>query len=432
MAATTGGVSAVQATNTAANGIGVAGNSVAGSGGVGVAGNGNATDGIGVRATGFVAVDASSLTAGGTGVRGNASGVDSVGVIGSTSGSGQAAGVHGLASNTALAGVLGTHLAGTGQVFGVVGRTQSTSGVGVVGNATAIAAANGVGVSGNSQGTGAGAAGVIGSGPLKGVRGTATSVNGVGVQGENLSSTGGRANAGVVGTASSADAIGVVGSSPATSGAGIGVAGTSVGATGIGVLGSGLGASGIGVQGSGVIGISSIGTLTVAGNAQVSGVVSAAAVVAGTKSFRIDHPLDPGNKYLVHSCVESDERRNVYDGTVRLGAGGTATVQLPDWFEALNGDVRYQLTPLGAPMPDLHVSAEVADGRFGIAGGAPGKSVSWMLTGVRRDAYAAANPLEVVVAKRGAEKGRYLHPELFGADRRRSIDALTIPERAAG
>ena len=36
------------------------------------------------------------------------------------------------------------------------------------------------------------------------------------------------------------------------------------------------------------------------------------------------------------------------------------------------------------------------------------------------------------MAKRGAEKGRYLHPEAFGADRGRSIDALTIPEGVAG
>ena len=31
-------------------------------------------------------------------------------------------------------------------------------------------------------------------------------------------------------------------------------------------------------------------------------------------SFKIDHPLDPANKYLSHSFVESPDMKNVYDG----------------------------------------------------------------------------------------------------------------------
>jgi hypothetical protein len=53
-------------------------------------------------------------------------------------------------------------------------------------------------------------------------------------------------------------------------------------------------------------------------------------------SFRIDHPLDPANKYLAHSFVESPETLNVYDGVVGLDARGKAQVDLPDWFEVLN------------------------------------------------------------------------------------------------
>ncbi len=427
VATTATGVAAIEADNTGPGGIGVAGNAVDGANGIGVAANGSQSNGIGVRASGFVGVDAASFTPGGTGVRGNGVGADSIGVSGSTSGSGQAVGVQGLASSTALAGVLGTHLAGSGQVFGVVGKTASTGGVGVVGNATAAGASNGVGVSGNSQGSGAGAAGVVGSSGLLGVRGVASSVNGVGVHGENLTPTGGSANVGVVGTVASAGAIGVLGTSPATTGAGIGVVGTSIGASGIGVLGTGLGASGIGVQGSGAIGVSSIGTLTVAGNAQVSGAVSAAAIVAGVKNFKIDHPLDPANRYLTHACVESDAHRNLYDGTVELGADGGARVALPDWFEALNGDIRYQLTAIGVAMPGLHVARAVEGNAFEVAGGAPRGTVSWQLSGVRRDACARSNPVVVDEAKPGAERGRYLHPEAFGVDPARSIAALAIP-----
>src|SRR5919197_2426169 len=52
-------------------------------------------------------------------------------------------------------------------------------------------------------------------------------------------------------------------------------------------------------------------------------------------SFKIDHPLDPENKYLYHSFVESPDMKNVYDGVVVLDAAGEALVPLPDWFEAL-------------------------------------------------------------------------------------------------
>ena len=33
---------------------------------------------------------------------------------------------------------------------------------------------------------------------------------------------------------------------------------------------------------------------------------------SGVKAFRIDHPLDPENKYLLHYCAEGPEPLNVY------------------------------------------------------------------------------------------------------------------------
>ena len=145
-----------------------------------------------------------------------------------------------------------------------------------------------------------------------------------------------------------------------------------------------------------------------------SGQLCAQNVCAAVKNFHIDHPLDPQNQYLYHSCVESDERKNVYDGVSTLDARGEAVVELPDWFEALNRDFRYQLTAIGAPAPNLYVAREVRDGSFAIAGGKPGMKVSWQVTGVRQDAYALANPLEVEVEKPESERGLYLYPEVFG------------------
>lgn len=71
-------------------------------------------------------------------------------------------------------------------------------------------------------------------------------------------------------------------------------------------------------------------------------------------AFRIDHPLDPANRYLSHSAVESPERKNRHDGVVTLDAQGAATVTLPVWFTALNRDLHYQLPPLEQPATGVH------------------------------------------------------------------------------
>jgi hypothetical protein len=138
-------------------------------------------------------------------------------------------------------------------------------------------------------------------------------------------------------------------------------------------------------------------------------------VVNGNKPFKIDHPLDPQNKYLLHNAVESSERKNVYDGVVLLDEDGEAWVELPEWFEALNGDFRYQLTAVGGSAPGLHVAEELSENRFKIAGGEEGMKVCWQLTGSRKDRWAAANPFEVEQEKHEEERGRYLEPSLYDA-----------------
>lgn len=132
-------------------------------------------------------------------------------------------------------------------------------------------------------------------------------------------------------------------------------------------------------------------------------------------SFKIDHPLDPTNKYLYHSFIESPDMMNIYNGNVTLDANGEAWVQMPEWFEALNQEFRYQLTPIGAPGPNLYIAQTITDNRFRIAGGAVGATVSWQVTGIRHDPYAEANRIPVEEEKPSAEVGTYLHPEVYGA-----------------
>ena len=114
--------------------------------------------------------------------------------------------------------------------------------------------------------------------------------------------------------------------------------------------------------------------------------------------FQIDHPLDPENKYLLHSTVESSEMLNIYNGNVILDNNGEAEVHLPEWFEALNEDFRYQLTCIGAFAP-VYISQEIAGNSFRIAGGNLGMKVSWQVSGTRKDEYANSHRIQVEVDK---------------------------------
>lgn len=141
----------------------------------------------------------------------------------------------------------------------------------------------------------------------------------------------------------------------------------------------------------------------------------------GGGSFKIDHPLDPENKYLSHSFVESPDMKNIYDGTVLLDANGEAYVILPHYFEALNRNYRYQLTAIGASAPGLYIAEEISGNRFKIAGGKPNMKVSWQVTGIRKDPFAENNRIIVEEDKPQIEKGKYLHPEVYNKPANLSI-----------
>jgi hypothetical protein len=149
--------------------------------------------------------------------------------------------------------------------------------------------------------------------------------------------------------------------------------------------------------------------LDVFGNANVSGTLT-----KGAGSFKIDHPVDPLNKYLYHSFVESPDMMNIYNGNVITDKHGLETVILPQYFSALNRDFRYQLTVVGQ-FAQAIIARKVADNRFVIRTDKPLVEVSWQVTGIRQDAYANAHRIPVEVDKPQQEQGHYLHPELFEA-----------------
>ncbi|MBV9265545.1 MAG: collagen-like protein [Acidobacteriaceae bacterium] len=149
----------------------------------------------------------------------------------------------------------------------------------------------------------------------------------------------------------------------------------------------------------------------------------------GGGSFKIDHPLDPANKYLYHSFVESPDMMNVYNGNVVTDGRGWATVTLPDWFEALNRDFRYQLTVIGQ-FAQAIIASKIAANQFVIRTDKPNVEVSWQVSGIRQDAWANAHRIPVEEEKSEKQRGFYLHPELYGQPLERSVVYAERPDLA--
>ncbi len=173
---------------------------------------------------------------------------------------------------------------------------------------------------------------------------------------------------------------------------------------GVGVHGRAIAAAGFGI---GVLGEGNSFGVFAQGNLGAT----------GAKTFLIDHPLDPENRYLRHYSMESPEVLNVYRGNVVLDANGEGVVTLPGYFDAININVTYQLTAIGAAAPELHVQSEVdGAGQFTVAGGRGGMKVSWVVYGERNDPIMRQPGMrDVEIEKQGEARGRYLVPSLYGA-----------------
>jgi hypothetical protein len=144
-------------------------------------------------------------------------------------------------------------------------------------------------------------------------------------------------------------------------------------------------------------------------------------LIKSAGGFRIDHPLDPANKYLNHSFAESPQPLNIYCGKVRTDSSGTAVVELPEYFEALNTDFTYQLTVIGT-FAQAIVAEEIEKNRFTISTDTPSVLVSWQVAGVRRDPYISHHPITVEEDKPDRERGTYLFPEGYDQPPERGID----------
>jgi hypothetical protein len=316
-------------------------------------------------------------------------------------------------------------VAGSAKLAGPISASATSSSAAVLGNDNSSAGTGAVvGVSTNG-------AGVSGTG-ITGLLGTGEGIDGIGV---NAS--------GNVGVYSNGNAAGVYGTSTSSTGV-IGISTSYIGVYGSGQTGvagvstsGGNGVSGVSTSGPGVYAqsdtawaVDAYGTSTATGilagsvsgwaawfngNVDVDGNLSKAG-----GSFKIDHPLDPSNKYLYHSFVESPDMKNIYDGNVTTNASGEAIVTLPKWFESLNRDFRYQLTVIGQ-FAQAMVASEISNHQFNIKTDKPNVKVSWQVTGIRQDAWANAHRIPVEQEKPELERGFYLHPELYSAPEEKGV-----------
>ena len=313
-----------------------------------------------------------------------------------------------------------TGVSGSGTVAGLQG--SSSSGTGVYGSTASATAAGVYGNNSSGYGVyGSGNYGVVGLSTICcGTGGSFTGFSGSGYVGTaGVAAFGGAGDEGIGG----GDGVDAYGGNN-NSGGGNGVTGQGGGgALDYGADGVFKGGSSAGLYGDGVDGNAGSGYAgNFTGDVNVTGTLT-----AGTKHFKIDHPLDPANKYLVHASVESSEMMNIYTGNLITDAQGYATVQLPEWFEALNTDFRYQLTVIGQ-FAQAIVARKIENHQFQIRTSAPNVELSWQVTGVRQDAYAKAHPLVVEEEKEARLKGFYIHPELYGAPPEKQIEWARHPQ----
>jgi hypothetical protein len=299
-------------------------------------------------------------------------------------------------------GVRGEATIGTGGIFltsapnhnALVGEHTGTSGTGAAvradgGNNVGVYASTDVatyamyGVSPAPGATVVGGISLATTGSGIGVKGLSQSSEGIGVSGEG-------GGTGVSGTTLAAAGVGVYGEGPST-----GVSARALGTSAYGVFAWASAATGttygIWTQVNSASGwaLWAVGDCKVNGDLDVTGSVTAPATAAV-----LAHPIDPAGRRLRQESVLSSDRLVMQSGTATADHSGRATVQLPRWFEAIAGEPRYHLTPIGAFAP-LFVEATLAGGSFGIGGAQPGQAISWQVTGNRRDAWARSHALVV-------------------------------------
>jgi hypothetical protein len=320
---------------------------------------------------------------------------------------------------------------------GVIGSTKSTTWAGVEGYSSAT---GGWGVFGSATGAAGWSGGFSGTN-AHGIYAEGSTDEAIGLGGFTFNHIGSYIASSTTSTSNVSNALVVLANNSTLENHGIHAMATSNGATAnVGLWGqanpttSSTGGS-YGVYGYAANGSTNYGVYGRNVGTGYAGYFNGSVQVVGTLSkgggtFKIDHPLDPENKYLYHSFVESPDMMNIYNGNITTDVNGDATVAMPSYFDALNKDFRYQLTVIGT-FAQAIVRDEMYGNTFSIKTDKPNVKVSWQVTGVRKDKFADAHRVVPEVEKEQQFKGRYLHASEWGMPQSKSIDELTQPKGIA-
>ncbi len=207
-------------------------------------------------------------------------------------------------------------------------------------------------------------------------------------------------------TGNNSAAYGIYGQATVNSGVSYGVYGRASNNTG----------TGYGVYGEAYLNTGSNWAGYFSGDVNVTGTIFTPVFVT-----RLDHPLDPENRYLQFSGVDSPEMTSVLSGNVVTDVQGNAEITVPDYFVAIAGSPRYQLTVIG-DFAQAVVSRELNESGFAVRTDKPNVKVSWQITVTRQDAFANYHRVQTETVKPADEVGKFRFPEAFGQPENRGID----------
>ncbi len=155
------------------------------------------------------------------------------------------------------------------------------------------------------------------------------------------------------------------------------------------------------------------------GNVHVQGALSKT-----SGSFLIDHPLDPYNKTLRHSFVESPEDLCLYRGKAKLDSKGRATVKMPEYFPILTKEeeATVTLTPVGKKPFLLSFEWASKFTAFTIFG-TPNAEATYIVLADRDDPsiHHFRRPVEEDKGDGNFEKGKLLCPEAYSRPREMGV-----------
>lgn len=101
------------------------------------------------------------------------------------------------------------------------------------------------------------------------------------------------------------------------------------------------------------------------------------------KSFVIDHPKDPENKYLVHGCLEGPESGVYYRGTAKVTNNHSTIVSLPDYVPGWASNFTVTVTAIYDGKVKMYATSKVDDslGQFTVYG--ENGEFNWIAVGQR-------------------------------------------------